>query len=77
MDQWINTKVSGLRCNYGFVSEVRTLRVASGILPAMFFISSSQFLLRPYDVTTTTNLLFVHSFMQFQLKCVRDVIFRS
>ena len=42
----------------------------------VFFISSSPFLLRPYDVTTTSNLLFVHSFMQFQLKCVRDVIFR-
>ena len=40
-----------------------------------FFISSSRFLLRPDDVTTTSNLLFVHSFMQFQLKCVRDVIF--
>ena len=41
----------------------------------VFFISSSRFLLRPDDVTTTSNLLFVHSFMQFQLKCVRDVIF--
>ena len=41
------------------------------------FISSSRFLLRPNDVTTTSNLLFVHSFMQFQLNCVRDVIFRS
>ena len=29
---------------------------------------------RPYDVTTTPNLIFVHSFMQFQLKGVRDVI---
>ena len=34
-------------------------------------------MLRPYDFTTTSNLLFVHSFMQFQLKCVREVIFRS
>ena len=32
---------------------------------------------RPYDVTTTSNLPFVHSFMQFQLKCVRNVIFCS
>ena len=42
-----------------------------------FLFISSRFLLRPYDVTTTSNLLFVHSFMQFQLKCVRDVIFCS
>ena len=69
-------KKYGFRCNYGFICEVLTLRVASGILPAMFF-SSSRFLLRPYDVTTTSNLLFVHSFMQFELKCVCDVIFRS
>ena len=39
----------------------------------LFFISS-RFLLRPYDVTTTSYLLFIHSFMQFQLNCVRDVI---
>ena len=37
----------------------------------------SRFLLRPYDVTIISNLLFVHSFMQFLLKCVCDVIFRS
>ena len=37
MSYWFNTKGSGFRCNYGFVSEVLTLRVASGILPAMFF----------------------------------------
>ena len=30
-----------------------------------------------YDVTTTSNLLLVHSFMQFQLNCVRYVIFHS
>ena len=47
------------------------------LLDFFLFISSSRFLLRPYDVTTTSNLLFVHSFMQFQLNCVRDVIFRS
>ena len=34
-------------------------------------------MLRPYDVTTTWNLLFVHSFMQFQLKWVHDVISHS
>ena len=45
--------------------EVLTLRIASGILPAMFFfsfffsfISSAVFLLRPYDVTFTSNLAF-------------------
>ena len=31
---------------------------------------------QPYDVTTTSNLLFVHLLMQFHLKFVRDVIFR-
>ena len=36
MREWFNTKGSGFRCIYGFVSEVLTLRVASGILPAMF-----------------------------------------
>ena len=40
----------------------------------VFFV---KFLLRPYDVTIPSNLLFVHSFMQFQLKWLRDVIFRS
>ena len=39
----------------------------------LVFIASSRFLLRPYDVTTTSNLLYVHSFMQFQLECVCDV----
>ena len=41
----------------------------------VILISSSRFLLRPGNVTTTSNLLFVHSLMQFQLKCVCDVIF--
>ena len=40
----------------------------------LYFFISLGFLLRPYDVRTTSNLLFVHWFMQFQLKCVRDVI---
>ena len=40
----------------------------------VFLISSSKFFLRPYDVTATSNLIFVPSFMQFELKCVRDVI---
>ena len=39
------------------------------------FLISSRFLLRPYDVTITSNLLFVYLFMQFQLNCMRDVIF--
>ena len=42
MSKWFNTKGSGFRCNYGFVNEVLTLRVASGILPAMFLVSSSD-----------------------------------
>ena len=37
-----------------------------GLLLA-FFISSSWFLLRPYDVTTTSNLPFVHSIMQVRV----------
>ena len=43
-------------------------------VPAVFFILS-RFLLSVYDVTLTSNVLFVHSFMQFQLNCVLDVIF--
>ena len=42
--------------------------------PVMFFISSSRFLLRSYEVTTTSNLLLVHSFLRFHLNCVRNVI---
>ena len=53
-----------------------SLNCTSGlVLLCFFFISSSRFLLRPYDVTTISNLLFVHSFIQFQLKCVCDVFF--
>ena len=36
-----------------------------------------KILLRPYDVTTHSNMPFVHSFMQFHLKCVLDVILHS
>ena len=54
-----------------------SLNCISGLVLLCFFISSSRFLLRPYDVTTTSSLLFVHSFMQFELKCVCEVIFRS
>ena len=43
----------------------------------MVFILPSRSLLRPYDVTTTSSLLFVHSFMQLQLNCVRNVILNS
>ena len=53
------------------------LQVVPGMIPAMFCISPSRFLFRPYDATTTSNLLFTHSFLQFQLKFVRDVVFRS
>ena len=52
------------------------LNCTSGRVLLCFF-SSSIFLLRPHDVTTTSNLLFVHSFMQFKLRCVLDVIFHS
>ena len=48
MSQWFITKSSGFRCNYGFLSEVLMLRVASGILPAMFFVSSSDALFSFY-----------------------------
>ena len=48
----MNTKGSGF--SYSLVSLwVLTLWVASGILSALFFISSSWFFLRPYDVTAT------------------------
>ena len=53
------------------------LEIIIGLLLFFYLLSSSQFLLRPCDVTTTSNLPFVHSFMQFQLNCLRDVIFRS
>ena len=66
---WSDTIVSSFSFN--------SLDCISGLVLLCFFISSSRFLLRPYNATTTSNLLFVHSFMQFQLKCVRDVIFRS
>ena len=33
--------------------------------------------LRPYDIRTTSNLIFVHSEIQFQLDCVPDVVFHS
>ena len=58
------------RSSFLLVNE-NSLNCTSGLVLLCFFISSSQFLLRPYDVTTTSNLLFVHSFMQFQLNCVR------
>ena len=34
----------------------------------MFFIPSSRFLFRPYDVTISSNLVFVHCSIQFQLR---------
>ena len=42
MSYWFDAKGYGFRCNYGFVCEVLTLRVGSGILPAMFFFVSSS-----------------------------------
>ena len=35
------------------------LNCTSGLVLLCFFISSSRFLLRPYDVTTASNLLFL------------------
>ena len=43
-------------------------------LLSVFFISSTGFLLRTYGVA---NLLSVHSFKQFHLISVREVIFHS
>ena len=48
VSSWFNRKGSGFRFNYGLFSEVLTLRVASGILPAMFFVSSSDALFSFY-----------------------------
>ena len=58
------------------VAAKRYLGAITGLL-LDFFILSLRFVLRPYDVTITANLPFVHSFMQFQLNCVRDIIFHS
>ena len=71
-----NSLIVRSRSSFCLVNE-NSLNCTSGLVLLCFFISSSRFLLRPYDVTTTSNLLFVHSFMQFQLNCVRDVIFYS
>ena len=59
-----------------FNSRIAIAGAIVGLL-LVFFITSLRFLLRPYDVTITSNLLFVHLFMQFQLKCVFDIIFCS
>ena len=40
-----------------------------------FFISSSKFLLRPYDFKTTSNMLLVHSFIRFELKWLSDIVY--
>ena len=63
-------------CLVALLFNSRTAKAGAIIGLLLVFFISSRFLLRPYDVTTTSNLLFVHSFMQFQLKCVRNVIFR-
>ena len=41
------------------------------------FYRSSNFWLQQYDVTLTWNPRFVHSWMQFRLKCVQYVHFHS
>ena len=66
---------SGVFSSMFFNSRTGIAGAIIGLL-LVFFISL-RFLLRTYDVTTTSNLLFVHSFMQFHLKCVREVIFCS
>ena len=43
MSKYFNAKGGGLRWNNGIVSEVLTLRVASGILPAIFFLPEVLF----------------------------------
>ena len=70
----LNTKNNGFCCHYGFFCEIPTLLVASEIVSGyvLYFV---KIFLRPYDITITSNLLFVQSFMQFQLNNVRDVIF--
>ena len=45
--------------------------------PLLVFLDLSRFLLRSYDVKATSNLLFVLSFMQFQLNCVTSCFFVS
>ena len=73
MSSLFNIKGNGFSWNYGFsfFDALSRFRNSSGYV----FISSTRFLLRPYDVTAPSNLLSVHSFMQFQLNCVCDVIF--
>ena len=51
--------------------------IAEAVIGLLLFFISSRLLLRPYDVTTSSSLLFAHSFVQFQLNCVHDVIFHS
>ena len=68
---------SSKRCCCDLLFNSRTAIAGAIIGLLLVFFISSRFLLRPYDVTTTGNQLFVLSFVQFQLNCVRDVFFHS
>ena len=50
------------------------LNCRSGLV-LLCFSSSTGFLLRPYDITIFSNPSSAHALMQFQLNCLRDVIF--
>ena len=60
---------------YFFNSRTAIAGTIIGLLLEFFI--SSWFLFWPYDVTTTSKLLFVHLFIQLQLNCACDVIFHS
>ena len=47
------------------VNSMKILYIVSKVVLLCFGMLSLKFLLRPYDVTITSNLLFVHSFTQF------------
>ena len=64
-------------CFYLFNSRKAIAEAVIGLLFVLFIYLSSRFLLRPYDFTTTSNILFVQSFMQFKLNCARNVIFHA
>ena len=55
------------------ISSVNSLDCCSGLV-LCFFLFGQDFCY-VHDVTTTSNLILVHSFMQLQPTCVRDVLF--
>ena len=42
-----------------------------------FYYSSSFFKIRWHEITITSNLLFIHSFLKFWLNCLGDAIFHT